>query len=271
MDVRVFSFGGGVQSTAVMVLQAAGKLQQLYDFFVFPNVGADSESPLTLAYINEVVRPFALKNGLTFVETSLERARGTLSGKQETLLEYVKRRGASVPIPVRMSNGASGNRTCVNEFKVRVIDRWIRDKGYASAVIGLGISVDEVSRMRDTFERFENGLLKRREYPLIDLRLRRADCQKLVVGAGLPLAPKSSCWFCPFHNRAYWVQLRASQPELFQRAVQLEEEINRARAAAGRDSVFLHSSCKPLADAVADQRPLLWSDDDFCEAGYCLT
>lgn len=33
--MRVFSFGGGVQSTAVLALQAMGKLPDPYDAFLF--------------------------------------------------------------------------------------------------------------------------------------------------------------------------------------------------------------------------------------------
>lgn len=271
MDVRVFSFGGGVQSTAVMVLQAAGKLQQPYDFFVFANVGDDSENPLTLAYIHDVIKPFAVKAGITFIETSLERSRGQRRGQRETLLQYVKRKGASVPIPMRMPNGAPGNRTCTSEFKIRVIDKWIRNNGYSSAVIGLGISIDEILRMRDTSEHFENGIVKRREYPLINLRLSRKDCHKLISQTGLPTPPKSSCWFCPFHTHLHWTELKTYHPDLFAEAVKLENEINQARNIAGRDNVFFHASCKPLDTAVCTQHLLKFPEDDFCETGYCLT
>lgn len=50
--VNVFSFGGGVQSTAVLVLQATGRLPRDYDHFVFANVGNDSEHPDVINYYN---------------------------------------------------------------------------------------------------------------------------------------------------------------------------------------------------------------------------
>ena len=40
--MRTFSFGAGVQSTAVLVLQALGRLPEPYDVFLFANVGDDS-------------------------------------------------------------------------------------------------------------------------------------------------------------------------------------------------------------------------------------
>lgn len=55
--IRVFSFGSGVQSVAVLALQKLHKLPKPYDYFVFANVGNDSESPDTLQYLNDIVRP----------------------------------------------------------------------------------------------------------------------------------------------------------------------------------------------------------------------
>jgi hypothetical protein len=43
----VFSYGGGVQSTAGLVLAAAGRIN--FPNFVFANVGEDAEHPATLA------------------------------------------------------------------------------------------------------------------------------------------------------------------------------------------------------------------------------
>lgn len=143
-QLRLFSFGGGVQSTAVLVLQAMGQLPQPYDVFVFANVGDDSENPATLAYIDAHIRPFITRHHIHF-----ETVHKTTFGKRETLLQHIHRTARSVPIPARMSNGAPGNRTCTNDFKIRVIDRWIADQGYSRATVGLGISLDEFQRVRD--------------------------------------------------------------------------------------------------------------------------
>ena len=47
--IKVFSFGGGVQSVAVLALAARGAVE--YDAFVFANVAIDSESPHTIEYL----------------------------------------------------------------------------------------------------------------------------------------------------------------------------------------------------------------------------
>ena len=59
--LKIFSYGGGVQSTAALVLAAHNVID--YDTFVFANVGNDSEHPETLDYINSYAIPFVLDHG----------------------------------------------------------------------------------------------------------------------------------------------------------------------------------------------------------------
>lgn len=270
--MRVFSYGGGVQSNAVLVLQAQGKLPNSYDVFVFSNVGADSENPATLEYVEHVAKPFAAEHGVPFVEVQKLRY-----GEPETLFERINRSKRSVPIPMYMGgNGAPGNRKCTMDFKIRVVDKWIKAQNITYVTVGLGISLDEATRMRDqqwhdAYGKKKYGFWKRRDYPLIDLRMRRNDCRTVTREAGLPDAPKSSCWFCPFRRSSEWVEMKRERPELFQRAVVLEQHIHEVRGLIGRDNVFIHRSLVPLDQAVGDQLPLFpeW-DMDNCESGYCF-
>ena len=48
--MRAFSFGGGVQSMACLVLAAERKIDM--PLFIFANTGDKAESPDTLAYID---------------------------------------------------------------------------------------------------------------------------------------------------------------------------------------------------------------------------
>ncbi len=268
---RAFSFGGGVQSTAVLVMQARGLLRNPYDAFVFANVGEDSENPATLAYIEQHAKPYAQAHGIEFVEL-----RKIMHGQSETLLHYIGRMERNIPIPVYMANGAPGNRGCTERFKIEVVDRWLRDQGLQRVIMGLGISLDEYWRARDTDWHDHHagrnfGFAKKREYPLIEAMKRRTDCHTLITEAGLPVPPKSSCWFCPFSRRGHWQDLHDHQPEQFQKAIDLETDINHKRAALGRDRVFLHPSLRPLDQAVGDQLQMFpeW-EMDVCESGYCM-
>lgn len=266
-DLRIFSFGGGTQSVAVLLLNIVHVLQ--YDAFVFANVGADSENPDTLDYIDTHIKPLCIKHNIAFVTVQATR-----KGKPDTLLAAIYRDNRSIPIPARMSNGAPGNRSCTQDFKIAVIDRHIRSMGCERAVIGLGISVDEFTRIRDTdwhdtMYGKPLGFWKLREYPLIELGYSRNKCEMVILNAGLPLPPKSSCWFCPFHTRNSWIELKRLRPDLFEKAVAVEEQINRKRGTLGKDRLYLHSSATSLVRAVGNQLALpLWNNDEGCD-GYC--
>jgi hypothetical protein len=45
----------------------------------------------------------------------------------------------------------------------------------------------------------------------------------MIRAAGLPVPPKSACFFCPTSKRHEIVQLRVRHPELLQRALAIEE------------------------------------------------
>ena len=173
--MRAFSNGGGVQSTAALILSAKGKID--FPIHLFSNVGNDSENPDTIAYITDIIAPYAKKTGIEFYEIS----RTTNNG--ETLYQRTLRESRSIGIPVRMKNGAPGGRSCTQNFKRAVIRKWL---GKGNHVVGLGISVDEFQRMR-TDSGYKNII---NEYPLIDLRLSRADCLKIIHDEGLPQPPK---------------------------------------------------------------------------------
>lgn len=262
MSVKAFSFGGGVQSTAALVLAAQGKID--YKTFLFSNVGDDSEYPKTIEYLHNVAIPYAQAHGIDLQILMKHR-----KGVPETLWESLMRDNRSIGIPVRMSNGAPGNRSCTADFKIKVIAKWMKQHGatkQAPGAVGIGISLDEFQRMKDSMLPHI-----RNEYPLIDLRLDRQDCVNLISRAGLPVPPKSSCFFCPFHTIRAWQELYDKEPELFQRSVFLEQTLNERRRSLGKDEVWLTSKAMPLDQVVngSHQNQLALFPDEEGEQHSC--
>jgi len=264
--LRVVSYGGGVQSTALLVLAVAGRID--FPVFLFANVGEDSEHPATLAYLRRWAMPYAAAHGIALHE--LHRVRR--DGSTETLYGRLTRPGSrSLPIPVRMSNGAPGTRSCTADFKIRVVGRWLREHGATAdrpATVGLGISLDEIQRANTRRGEPHERIV----YPLLQARppLRRADCEQIIRAAGLPVPAKSSCWFCPFHRPGRWAAMRRTEPDLFARACHLEDLLNHRRADLGRDPVWLTRFNQPLADAVpAAEDPLPGLEEAGCDGGWC--
>lgn len=257
--MRFISYGGGVQSTALIVLVANGVLTA--DKAVFANTGDDSEHPATLEYVRTVAAPYAAEAGVPIVEL-----RRVIRGKEQTLYDYVIKDKISTRIPIRMAGGAPGNRACTSEWKIGVIDRYLTWEGFdewVRATALVGISADEVQRLSGR----KPGKAHDPEYPLVDLGLTRDDCAEIIREAGLPVPPKSSCWFCPMKSRAQWSEMKLVEPELFAKAVEMEATINKHRAEAGRDEAYFSSFLIPLSDIPVSDDSLT---DDPCDTGYCM-
>ena len=261
---------GGVQSMAALVLSAQSVLP--YTHFIFADVGADSENPDTLRYIDTVAKPFAQAHSLHIVEVR----RILRSGDDApTLYEDAMRDNGNVSIPVYMTGGAPGSRNCTSKWKVAVVERWMKQHAGATKQerkpLGVGISTDESHRMRTDDPEREPYIIK--EYPLIDLMMTRHMCQDVITKAGLPLAPKSSCWFCPYKRKAEWARLRSDRPDLFGKAVALESRLNEKRTAMGKDAVYLTASGTSLDKAIPLASNDMFADEDpmACESGYCMT
>jgi hypothetical protein len=260
VTLSVFSFGGGVQSTAALVLAARGELD--CRTFLFSDVGDDSENPATVAYVRDFAEPFAAEHGLEFVR---------LTGSRSLYAKLTAPGSRSVGIPVRMAGGAPVRRQCTVDFKIRRVGRELKRRGATAeepATVMLGISMDEWHRARTPDA---SGIAwTRLAYPLIDRRLYRDHCLRIVQEAGLPEPPKSACWFCPLHSLPMWREQARRQPDLFARSVELEASLNRRRAELGKDAVFFTSRLRPLPMAVQDDGQLDL-DGLGCDSGYCFT
>ncbi|MDO0914454.1 phosphoadenosine phosphosulfate reductase [Streptomyces sp. DT2A-34] len=265
--LRAFSFGGGWQSMAALVLEAQGRID--FQTFLFANVGRDSENPGTLSYFERYAAPFAAAHGLTLIE--LERR--ISGGRQETIYGRITNsNGSRQTIPVFLSNGKPGKRNCTYDFKILVTGAWLKAHGATEAhpaTVAMGISLDEISRANAG----KAMPYERLVYPLLDLKIRRADCPRIIRSAGLPVPPKSSCDFCPMRKIPEWLAMRAQDPARFERACKVEETINAHLAAKGKRPVYLTRMGRPLRELFkgGDQLPLFDTDDEGCDSGWCWT
>jgi hypothetical protein len=268
LPLRSFSYGGGVQSTAALVLAVRGEID--YPLFLFANVGSDSEHPATLRYVAEVAVPYAARNGVELVELQ----KRTRDGAAQTLLERMRKTERSIPIPMRMGkDGAPGNRTCTSEFKIRVIEKELRRRGATKdnkATVGLGISLDEYQRMRSADD--PRSPYQLRHYPLIEARLTRQDCLNIIADEGLPTPGRSSCFFCPFHTADEWQRLARTRPDLFDQACGIEALLHERGKALGRGAFYMTRHGAPLREVYDGNQTTIFDDEEAgCESGYCMT
>lgn len=264
--IQVISYGGGVQSTALLALAAEGRIPERT--FLFANVGDDSEHPATLDYVQAVAMPYAREHGIDLRELY----RVDDDGTPRTLMRQLANENTpSIPVFLQ-GQSMPTQRSCTRTFKLAVVDRWLKEAGATKenpARVGLGISTDEISRV-------SNKAYSKRQtpyYPLIDLHLSRLDCDNIIRRAGLPVPPKSACFFCPFHRVGQWREMRRDEPELFERAAELEETLNVKRRERGKDDVFLTRYGVPLREAISaeqDMLPGFGPEIDTCDEGGVL-
>lgn len=272
---RAYSYGAGVQSTAMLVLAAQGYIAP--GPFLFANVGEDSEHPASLRYLREVAFEYATSHGIEMHELHREPTRGRHKGERPSLLGAIMHPDSkSIPIPIRGENGAPGSRSCTADYKVRVVAKWLKDNWQASmdnpVEVAIGISTDEWQRANDKREEPHERVV----YPLLTLEHRlagragasRNDCKRIIADAGLPIPPKSSCFFCPFHKPSVFADQARTEPDLFEKSCQLEEHINRDRQPGER--LYLTRFGRPLRDVFANvQLGMLdeWDEDEGYRCG----
>lgn len=294
--LEVLNFGAGVQSTTLLLMSLDGVLPKL-DHVVF----ADTQWEPAAVYRHlEWCKEIAASRGL---EISVRTA-GNL---REDLLEFWGPRGksadgkryASIPAYVRNPDGSRGivRRQCTSEYKIDVIERFIRRE-----VLGLakgqrwpkgravrqwiGISCDEINRMkksRNPLNPFWHPLIEadvlkkipKGQLPGINRKrgYTRQDCLSWLQQHGYPEPPRSACIGCPFRRNAEWRKLT---PAEFADACEVDRLIrergkDKAVNEAGelRGQPYLHDSLVPLSAANLGGKNTEWNDwDNECD-GVC--
>lgn len=254
---EVMSFGAGVQTTAMAVLACTGRLPKP-DFAVFAD--PQNESRLTYDYLVPF-KQWMMDRGVRLVTSS----RGNII---EDTLKANEGRIDNMPFFVAGVDGKAAPimRQCTNAYKVMEVRRAIRKELGANfgvnVILWLGISLDEAHRMKES----TIGWIKNK-YPLIDLRLTRDDCERVIREAGLAVPPKSACIVCPYHSNDFWLDMKKSRPDEWAMACKFDEDMRTRFGSRMRGEVFLHRSLKPLSDApIGEDAPSLFGEE--CE-GHC--
>lgn len=185
------------------------------------------------------------------------------------LVEIASRRTTTETVSVGMIR-----RQCTTDFKIVPIRRKVRELAgltrkrsppYPVTETWIGISPDEVMRAKPSFEAWQT-----KRFPLIEKRMSRHDCLAWLRRHDYPIPPKSACIGCPFHDNRRWRQMRESDRQSWEDAVEVDRALRHGLQGI-RGEVFLHRSCVPLDVAdlstAADHGQLdLWPNE--CE-GMC--
>lgn len=262
------SMGWGVQSWTLAAMSALGDLPKV-DVVIHGDTQHERSS--TYAFAKEWT-PWLEAHGIKVVAVTNQDSEGTLVvfGRSE--------RGGKIQIPAftfQEDKKGQIRRQCTDSWKIAPLRRWLQTHRNSQPVeLWLGISMDEFHRAKDSGRKY----IKHR-FPLLERRYDRQQCLDWLKLQGLPQPGKSSCVFCPFLNKAAWIDMRANHPEDWDEAVRVDESIRLTRMPG---ELFIHSSRKPLSQVI----PLLLPNEgqsilelldtteadagETCDTGHCF-
>lgn len=230
--MKILSLGAGVQSSAMLLMGIDGVFGDKPDCAIFADTQGETDRVnVWLEILRNAVAPFPIH-----VATG-----GNLG---EDYLNH--RRRAAIPAFSTTQDGKPTmmSRFCSKSYKVEVIYRKARELvgPRGSVESWIGISTDEAHRMKPTGKKWISN-----RFPLIEAGFNRTDCVDYVVERLGMRPPKSSCFFCPYHSDAYWIDLKKNHPEDFARAVEFDVAIRNLDGDKWDRPRFLHRSMLPLS------------------------
>jgi len=228
------SFGGGVNSVALhlLLLDQGVKFES-----VFVHHGTDW--PETYQYLAGF-QWWLRSNGHRQI-TVLR----PMYGGNPNLYDYCWRLKI---VPVRYP------RWCTSNFKIKPLHKYYQKPAFDM----LGIDAGEQNRAKISTA---DGIEKR--YPLIENGIDRDGCIKIIMGHDLPIPMKSGCFICPFQRVDQWRNLRILHPELFCKAVALENRNGAYRVSIGKKPMTISPRKMPLQKLIKEDQGFLFEEDEY--------
>lgn len=267
--MRVISLGWGVQSFALAAMSALG---------VLPKVDAAIHADTT----HERAETYDFARRWTpWLE---ERGVRVITVKDKVGRLACVRKSVMIPAFTTWTEGDSSGqlrRQCTHDWKIMPIRRWLQaNRGIPVAVEAceiierkqpveqwLGITLDEVTRMKPSNVQYITNA-----YPfceMLDRPWTRGMVMRWLQENDLEIPVKSSCVFCPYHDRGTWREIKMSGNGDWSKALDVDEAIRDKRPGY---KCYLTAQRIPLAEvdfrSEEDHGQLsLWGEE--CE-GMCF-
>ena len=272
-EFHLLNLGAGVQSTALFLLAREPDPKLRFDLAIFADTGEEPASVYShLEYLQ------ALSDPIIWVRSAGKLGDDLINGRNSTGQRFV-----SIPCFTTDGAGKVGmvRRQCTAEYKIEVVNRAIRRE-----LLGLkprqripkdvvvhqyfGISTDEAGRAERAKKRFAEIKHTVPHWPLIEMGWSRKDCIAYLKDKLPHETPKSSCVFCPYRTNQSWATLKATDPDGWNRAVEIDtalRDVNSICNRGFRQELFVHRSCIPLEQV--DFKALAPNTIDPMTVGEC--
>lgn len=235
---KIVSFGGGTNSTAVLINMV--NKQIIPDEILFADTGG--EHLYTYEFIKEL-NYWLISKGFPEIKT-LRYA--NKNGDELTLEQDCLNNNTIPPI-------AFGWKTCSQKFKINPIEKYIK-KQYPNEKIQMWVGFDagEQRRVKDNpNQNFENY------FPLIEWGWNRNKCVEVILEAGLTLPGKSSCFFCPNMKKNEILKL---SDDLKERVINMEKNATKLAELKG---LGRNKSWTELIYSDRAQFKIDWDSEDW--------
>ena len=210
------SYGGGANSTALLIGLHQHRIP--VDLILFADTGA--EHPHTYAYL-EVMDSWLKDHGMPPITRVYKTTR---DGKRLTLEDECLQ-SCSLP------SIAYGFKRCSLKHKIGPQEKFCNNYPPCREVWASGKKVVKFIGY-DAGEHYRSDKVLLRDladpkyskwYPIMEWGWDREACIRAIEAAGLPQPGKSSCFFCPSMKPDEITALREQHPDLFRRALALED------------------------------------------------
>lgn len=249
--LRVLSLGAGVQSSVLALMSAGGELERL-DAAIFADTGNERRRVYAWLGWLEAQLPFpvirASRPGPTLGETMDEVASGSRPYEGTPVAPLYLADPVGV-LPKQCN--ADFKRDVVLREVARLLGGAPRD-GVPVVEMWVGFSTEpeELARVASNRRKYIHN-----RYPLIEARMKRADCQRWLQERQYPRAPRSACIYCPFRDDQGWQEMKEHEPEDFAEAVGFDRRW-RTITPSGQGAAFVHRSRQPLDEVDFTKPPV---------------
>lgn len=259
--MKILSFGAGMQSTALALMSCENALSKkpihpkvpVYDDVVFCDLGFE---PPWVKEQMEFTRHACESAGIHFkvIDAPLY---------QDFMKNFGERRTISIPWWTLREDGHKSKmpRYCTIDYKVNLIAKYVRWEllGYKKGQhlrpedkktheMHMGFSYEEKQRCKEN----PNPLFVNR-YPLVDLKLIRADNYAYIRDVWGLETKASACAFCPFHRNYFFQHLKEHHPDSYAQLVEMDELLRDKNPKPPMDSdLFISRSRKRLIDLTSE-------------------
>ena len=247
--INIVSYGGGANSTALLIGLHRHCIP--VDLILFADTGG--EHPHTYAYL-DIMDRWLKDHGMPEITRVYKT---TKDGRRLTLEDECLKSGMLPSI-------AYGFKRCSLKHKIGPQEKFCNNYPPCREVWASGKKVVKFIGY-DAGEQYRSDKVLLRDladpkyskwYPLMEWGWDREACVRAIEAAGLPQPGKSSCFFCPSMRAEEIIDLREHYPELFRRALALEDNA-RANLKTMATTEKIRKDIEKTREKIAEQQKRL--------------